>query len=296
MYRFPHRRLLRVPVRRATCGSAAMTDWRTLKASVRGAAHHRAGLPNQDAVRIACTDGGLPLIVALADGHGSPKSFRSQHGARSAVAVALKVCGTLFTLDSLSQKKRWAEEQLPRELVRHWRERVNRLLVRRPFTLAELESLDPASRRQVEAHPDLAYGSTLLAVVVAPTFILYLQLGDGDLLTVAARGEVERPLDRDERLIANETTSLCSDKAWNEVRVRFQGLAGAPPTLILAATDGYANSFRDETSFQQVAQDLWGMVRDEGDAVVNLHLKEWLNEASRQGSGDDITVGLIWRP
>ena len=66
--------------------------------------------------------------------------------------------------------------------------------------------------------------------------------------------------------------------------------------MILAATDGYANSFRDETSFQQVAQDLWGMLRDEGDAGVNLHLKEWLNEASRQGSGDDITVGLIWRP
>lgn len=72
----------------------------------------------------------------------------------------------------------------------------------------------------------------------------YLQLGDGDLLTVAASGEVERP------------------------------------PLILAATDGYANSFRDETSFHQVAQDLWGMVRD---------------EASRQGSGDDITAGLIWR-
>lgn len=41
-----------------------------------------------------------------------------------------------------------------------------------------------------------------------------------------------------------------------KVRVRFQGLAGAPPTLILAATDGYANSFHNETSFQQVAQDL----------------------------------------
>lgn len=29
-----------------------MTAWRTLKASVRGAAHVRAGLPNQDAVRL----------------------------------------------------------------------------------------------------------------------------------------------------------------------------------------------------------------------------------------------------
>ena len=270
-----------------------MTDWRTLQASVRGAAHHRAGLPNQDAVRIACTDGGLPLIVALADGHGSPKSFRSQHGARSAVAVALKVGGTLFKLENASQRKRWAEEQLPRELTRRWRERVDRSLDRRPFALAELEALDPVSRRQIEAHPYLAYGSTLLAVVVTPAFILYLQLGDGDILTVSASGEVERPLAKDERLIANETTSLCSAKAWNEVRIKFQALAGAPPALILAATDGYANSFRDEAGFQQVARDLWMMVQDEGLEPVRSNLKNWLNEASRQGSGDDITVGII---
>ncbi|MFO1419720.1 MAG: PP2C family serine/threonine-protein phosphatase [Candidatus Competibacteraceae bacterium] len=271
-------------------------NWRTLAASVRGAAHHRAGLPNQDAVRVARANGGLPLIVALADGHGSAKSFRSQHGARSAVAVALEVRGALFEPDSLSRIKRWAEERLPLELVRRWRERVDRSLVRRPFAPAELESLDPASRSQIEVNPYLAYGSTLLAVVVAPTFILYLQLGDGDILTVSASGEVERPLPRDERLIANETTSLCSDKAWNEVRVQFQALAGAPPALVLAATDGYANSFRDEASFRQVARDLWEMIRDEGVAAVQPHLKAWLNEASRQGSGDDITVGMIWRP
>ncbi len=271
-----------------------MTDWRTLKASVRGAAHHRTGLPNQDAVRVACSADGLPLIVALADGHGSAKSFRSQRGARSAVAVALKVCGTLFKLDSLSRIKRWAEEQLPLELVRHWRERVDRSLARQPFTPAELESLDPASRRQVEANPYLAYGSTLLAVIVAPTFILYLQLGDGDILTVSASGEIERPLAKDERLIANETTSLCSAKAWNEVRVKFQALAGAPPALILAATDGYANSYRDEASFRQVARDLWEMLRDEGVEAVQSNLKNWLNEASQQGSGDDITVGIVY--
>jgi len=270
-----------------------MTDWRTLQASVRGAAHRRAGLPNQDAVRIARANDGLSLIVALADGHGSAKSFRSQHGARAAVAVALAACGALFKLESASQRKRWAEEQLPRELTRRWRERVDRSLDRRPFALAELEALDPASRRQIEANPYLAYGSTLLAVIVAPTFIVYLQLGDGDLLTASASGEVERPLAKDERLIANETTSLCSAKAWNEVRVKFQALAGAPPALILAATDGYANSYRDEAGFQQVARDLWEMIRDEGIEPVQSNLKHWLNEASQQGSGDDITVGVI---
>ena len=286
------------------CGNTAMNEWRTLKASVRGAAHDRAGLPNQDAVRVARFKDGLPLIVALADGHGSAKCFRSQRGARLAVIVAQQVCGQLFKLDRPSQIKRWAEEELPKGLVRCWRERVDRLIARQnarqntrqPFTPEELEPLDAASRRLVETHPYLVYGSTLLVVIVAPGFILYLQLGDGDLLTVSAAGEVERPIPKDERLIANETTSLCSDQAWNEVQVRFQTLAGAPPALILAATDGYANAFRDEAGFEQVGKDLWALLRDGGDAAVKPHLKDWLNEASQQGSGDDISVGLIWRP
>lgn len=80
------------------------------------------------------------------------------------------------------------------------------------------------------------------------------------------------------------------------MRVKFQALAGAPPALVLAATDGHANAFRDEAGFQQVARDLWEMIRDEGVEAVQPNLKDWLNEASQQDSGDDITVGMIWRP
>jgi hypothetical protein len=272
-----------------------MLQWRTLKASARGASHCRSGLPNQDAVRVSGCKDSSALMVAVADGHGSPKSFRSQTGARLAVIAAQLVIGQLLKLDSPSQIKRWAEERLPEHLVRCWRERVDKMLQRKPFTHQELASLDASGRSQIEDQPYLAYGSTLLAVVVAPAFILYLQLGDGDILTVSTKGNIERPLPRDDRLIANETTSLCSDRAWNEVRVNFQTLAGTPPALIFVSTDGYANSYRDEAAFKQVALDMWAMLKDEGELAVKPHMKEWLNEASQQGSGDDISVGLIWR-
>jgi hypothetical protein len=279
---------------------AAATPWRMLRASVRGAAHHRAGLPNQDAVRIArCAvlDEGddTTLVLALADGHGSPKSFRSRQGARLAVAVALQVAGHLPPTASPSQRKRWAEELWPLELVRGWQEAMEQRLVRQPFTAADLAALDEQGRRQVEARPALAYGSTLLSVIVAPVSILYLQLGDGDLLTVSADGEVARPLPPDARLFGNDTTSLCAPRAADDVRVYCQTLAGAPPALIMAATDGYANSFHDDAGFRQVACDLWAMLRDEGELAVRPHLRDWLNEVSRQGSGDDISVGILWR-
>nr|WP_146108640.1 protein phosphatase 2C domain-containing protein [Chromatium okenii] len=115
------------------------------------------------------------------------KSFRSQCGARLAVLAAQQVCKHLVEFEHLSQCKHWAEEQLPVAVVRQWQERVERRLARQPFTAAELAPLNDAARRQLENQPLIAYGSTLLAVIVAPKFILYLQLGDGDLLTMTTK-------------------------------------------------------------------------------------------------------------
>jgi hypothetical protein len=235
------------------------------------------------------------LTLALADGHGSARSFRSREGARLAVAVALRVAARLPPAVLPSHRKRWAEEQWPLELVRAWQAAVDRRLSRHPFTEVELAPLDASGRHAVKAHPRIAYGSTLLSVIITPSAILYFQLGDGDLLTVAPDGSVARPLPPDARLFANETTSLCAPRAAADARVYCQTLAGSPPTLILAASDGYANAFRDDTGFLQVARDLWDLLGTEGESAVRPHLRGWLEEASQQGSGDDISVAILWR-
>jgi len=130
---------------------------------------------------------------------------------------------------------------------------------------------------------------------VAESFILYLQLGDGDILTVSERGEVTRPLPDDTRLFADQTTSLCIPEAWRDFRIRFQGLTGAPPALILLSTDGYANSFVNEAAFLQVGGDIWDLLRAQGLEQVQASLVGWLTEASEKGSGDDITLALLCR-
>jgi hypothetical protein len=122
-----------------------------------------------------------------------------------------------------------------------------------------------------------------------------LQLGDGDILVVSETGEVIRPLPGDERLFANETTSLCSHNAWCDFRVSFQPLLSRPPALILLATDGYANSFHNEVGFLKVGPDILEKIRSGGLDVVNEGLETWLSETSQLGSGDDITLGIICR-
>jgi hypothetical protein len=279
-----------------TDGSATPL-WCAIGASRCGAAHRRTGLPNQDALRLPELPTESPLILAVADGHGSSKSFRSDRGAQLAVATAQRVCRHLpcnpHEVMNLSAIKRWAEDHLPQEIVRCWREAVAEELATHPFTAEESAVLGAACRDNPGCY--LAYGTTLLVVVVTATFILYWQLGDGDILTVADNGEVRRPLPGDGQLFANETTSLCSKQPWRHVRTAFQVLAGAPPALILVTSDGYANSYRDEAGFLQVGNDLLAIIRAQGLEYVAAHLETWLDEVSRQGSGDDITLGIVYR-
>ncbi|MGC9397355.1 MAG: protein phosphatase 2C domain-containing protein, partial [Anaerolineae bacterium] len=199
---------------------------------------------------------------------------------------------------SLSTIKRTAEERLPGEVVRRWRMAVSRHLDEHPITQEELETLeerrDAKARRSIEKAPQVAYGATLLSVLITSGFILYMQLGDGDILTVADNGEVTRPMARDPRLIANETTSLCMHDAWREVQIKFQALYGPHPALILLSTDGYANSFVNEDAFLKVGSDILDILRTDGVEVVEQNLSDWLKDASQAGSGDDITMGLVF--
>ncbi|HWS87875.1 MAG TPA: PP2C family serine/threonine-protein phosphatase [Pyrinomonadaceae bacterium] len=279
-------------------------EWRVMGETVPGASHLRAGIPNQDSILQVRESGrGLPVVVSVSDGHGSDKCFRSDRGSGFAVQEAARLVGEFLDesrgrADHTELESR-AKDYLPREFVRRWREAVEADIKARPFTGAELEAVEKRdglrALKLVASNPLLAYGATSLTVAVEESFILYLQLGDGEILNVSATGEVGRALPEDERLFANETTSLCTPDAEGNFRVRLQPLAGEPPALILLSTDGYVNSFSDSAGFFKVGSDLLEMLRADGFDPVNASLKGWLEEATRSGSGDDCTLGLICR-
>ncbi len=257
-------------------------QWQVVGQTVRGATHERNGLPNQDAIYWLPASGrGSSVVLTAADGHGSARYWRSHIGAALAVEKAAQLTEEFLhnqaSVDNLSLIKHATEEWLPRALVRNWSEAVAEHLTSDP--------MDPES--------SVAYGATLIVAAVTERFVLYLQLGDGEILTVSERGEVGRPLIKDERLFGNETTSLCAPEAWRDFRVSFQPLTQSPPALILLSTDGYPNSFRDEAGFLQVGSDILRLIRDNGLASVKDHLEGWLRDSTRAGSGDDVTLGIL---
>jgi serine/threonine protein phosphatase PrpC len=294
-------------------GSARMADeklpieWRIIGETVPGASHIRVGTPNQDSLLfVRESSRGLPVIVSVADGHGSPKCFRSDFGSQFAVKKAVQIVGEFlderrgrFDLAVIESK---GKDYLPKEFVKKWRKTVEYHLKNNPFTEDEFKKLEEKSgavaRKLVEENPLLAYGTTTLTVALEEDFIIYMQLGDGDILNVSGAGEVSKPLPEDARLLANETTSMCLPKAENDFRFFVQKISDKQiPAMILLSTDGYLNSFSSEEGFFQAATDILEMLRAEnGFNDVNDNLKAWLEEATSKGSGDDCTVAIVFCP
>ena len=284
--------------------SGCKGPWRVFGCSVRGAAHIRSQTPNQDAIGW-CTgpEAGLPILLAVSDGHGSPRSFRSDVGAALAVDATLAAFTRFLEFlpsgcDSATLNAE-ARGFLPREVEYQWKRRVLDHLALHPFSETETETLyvhrleGPESPDRL--NPFLAYGATVLGVLLTDQVLVQLQLGDGDLLNVSASGEVVRPLPPDERLLGNETTSLCNTHAARDMRLTVTPLQGEAPHLILVSTDGYANSFRDDAAFLRIGPDILEFLRPDGARNVPDNLQGWLEEASRDGSGDDITLGILYR-
>ena len=276
--------------------------WRVISGSARGAAHVRLGLPNQDARMSWATRGetGAAAVLAVSDGHGAARHFRSEVGARLAVETATSLLKQRIVREGTGLLEGGAAAVAPvlEEIVLAWQRAVAVHAGEHPITDEEWATLAQDSqpdetRRAIEASITIAYGTTLLAVVAMERHVVYAQLGDGDILCVDGDGRTSRPLPPDPRLAGNQTTSMCMPEAWREFRVEVR--QGALPALILLSSDGYANSFRSDSDFLQIGPDYLQMWRQRGTAALSAELPEILGDASASGSGDDITLGLIVR-
>ena len=269
--------------------------WHVFGDTARGAAHLRNDKPNQDfwAFRRDPGDRGRNVLLAMADGHGGARSFRSAKGAELAVAAATEVLWP-----NRRQAYRDLRDPEPHRLatmiVRSWRESVARDIVLCPFSTEELVCAGPDDMPRDQAGY-LAYGATLLAVVAATDAILYLQLGDGEILTVSERGIVESPLGKDNSLLGVETTSLCQEHAVDNVRFAVHAVQDRWPALILLTTDGLPTSYEDDAGFRKFARDLVDVLHEHGRQHVQQNLYSVLRNASDHGSGDDISVAIAYR-
>ena len=251
--------------------------------SVRGTSHALTNLPNQDAV--AYRREGRWTYLAVADGHGSKRHYRSDRGAAFAVATAVELLGrSARAIEAGGAGGVLAT--LAQDLVAEWREKVE----------ADIRLWPVPERPGFESHA--VYGSTCVAAAIGPGCSLFLQIGDGDILASTPASEVDRVVPLDPHLVGAGTYSLCQPDAVARTHLR---LFTAPhplssPDFVMAGTDGLSKSYPRDEDFLAVARHFRASLRSVALQPFLRSLEPWLAECSGRGSRDDITVALYAVP
>jgi len=269
--------------------------------SAHGAKQIEAKKPLQDSSG-RLDEAGDFIAIAVSDGHGGDKYFRSDQGAEFAVAVALdcvKACFDeqvfvdAFTADESTdtdRKKRIA--QLEESIVWRWNEAVRQALEEHPFEAEELSALEADVQDEMRDESSdsraRAYGATLLVAVVGEGFWFGMHIGDGTFV-VKQDGEYSQPIPLDERCVGPYTTSICAKDA---IRYFHHAWGFDVPDAILIASDGVDESFSS-------IEGLYGFY----DTVIQSSLEDWegniteleayLPQLSAKGSRDDISLAWI---
>ena len=262
--------------------------------SVQGASHKRAGTECQDSNRNFSFDDGT-IILAVADGHGSKSCPYSKSGSNIAVNVFCHVMGNIRgnyigePEKLLTYLNREGETKIAQAIDSEWKRRV---LKAHTDNKRGMPGIDNKVKQKAEIYKQ--YGTTLVGLMITPSFLFAFQLGDGDISYVDNNGFAL--VLQSDKILGTETHSLSRLDSWKRaITLVCRRDDSAPlPCLFMLSTDGLSNSYTNEQEFQKTCVDYFEMIKEHGAEAVDANLKKWLSETSEMGCGDDITLLMTY--
>ena len=273
----------------------------TFHKTVLGYSHSLRDISCEDA-SASYSDGNRRFhIASVADGHGDATCMRSGKGALAAVQTAVE-CLTEFAeqvLDAAPQAEGYpglrerlsipkhraaVMRQLTDVIVSRWYAFVERDAAEHPFSEEELKLAGPGSH---------AYGTTLIAALMLPEYLILIQQGDGRCDVFFEDGRVEQPIPWDDRCYENVTTSLCDEDAAEGIRFCVLDRRERQVAACYLGSDGVEDSYRDMDGTHRFYMELSCRIHEDGPEIFEASLADRLSALSRQGSGDDISVSGI---
>jgi serine/threonine protein phosphatase PrpC len=276
--------------------AAHQPGWRAIVAAQIGAHHESSGLAYEDACAVLPESAVAPRItIALADGHGHARHFRSSRGAQIAVDVATQVASDeaagAIDGEALRQALR---TRIGPEVVARWRSEVEADIAADPVSAIELAAAGLGMSATLDDKV-FGYGATLILAIATPEWLMCAQIGDGDAFAITTSGRVIRLVPHDPRLDGWRTTSLCLPDALESMRFGALRVADSDVCAVLLATDGYANAHAREDWDVAFGTDIVALLGAHGIEWIAEALPRWVETcASSAGSGDDTTVALLF--
>ena len=263
---------------------------KAISACVQGASHKRQNLECQDSCKIDVLENGY-IILAVADGHGSSSCPRSKQGSQFAVETFCLILKDLLLrnndLSSISSYlTREGDTTLAIKIEQEWKDRVFR-----DYWGFESGSIETTAD---EKGLFKKYGTTLLGVVISDELLFSFQVGDGNIVIVD--DDKVQPLIEPDKILGVETHSLSRKNAWIKAKTSLimRNPQHQNDLLIIVSTDGFINSFASQNDYNFACNSYLQNIKEYGLEEVEKSLPSWLDETSELGSGDDITLALVY--
>lgn len=272
----------------------------TFHKTVLGYSHTLRDIPCEDASGSFSDEGGRFHIAAVADGHGDATCMRSGAGALGAVQTAV-ACLTEFAERVLDTQEAegyfslWERLSVPKYRAAIMRQLTDTIISRWYAFVRQDEEKHPLSEEELKlAGPGVhAYGTTLIAALALPGYLILIQQGDGRCEVFFEDGSVEQPIPWDERCFENVTTSLCDEDAAEGIRSFVLDQRDRRAAACYLGSDGVEDSYRDMDGTHMFYRSLSCQLHERGPEGFDTCLAEMLPALSKQGSGDDISVAGI---
>lgn len=261
-----------------------------IRCSQIGASHIRESKPNQDFSGYESLQNGKVRVLCVSDGHGSKRSFRSDLGSEFAVDISKNIAFDWFS-DHTPTIKNLKEidgcERFCRKIIHLWTEKVHKHFKENPLSEDEKFLLGE------ENNFSIIYGATLVLAVITPSYTFYVQLGDGNIISINEKNELTHPITADSTVIANDTHSLCETNAADHIKYEIVEHSSLPK-MILLTTDGLPNSFATDKHFNEAILEICLAIDNHGIYKISEEIPKWLKDYTELGSGDDITLAIFY--
>jgi len=281
-----------------------MGVYKSFAVTVTGGSHTKQGKGCQDSS--FKSDGSEIAIAVVADGHGEDNCFRSDRGAKLAVACAVKGIREFTRI----HKSKFSGKEKPfsqndfhkaiRDLVKHiialWQENIGKDIAAYPFLPAELEKADEKHRKRFAAgnKQSKAYGATLIAATITGHYWFAIHIGDGRLNVLQSDGGFEQPVPWDEKCYLNVTTSICDDDAFERARCYFSFHAtNPPPAAIFLCTDGIDDNYPidgNEKHLFKLFRTIALTFAEDGFDSTCKQIEDLADSFATKGKGDDTSI------
>lgn len=228
-------------------------------------------------------------IISASDGHGGKIYIRSDKGSRFA-SLSIREIFKEIKYKNLEIFNDKIEENIKIKILCRWNEFVENDILLNPFNEKELNGLNNEEKENLINNPEIAYGSTLNAIMTLKDKLICVSVGDGGCLLIK-ENKVEEVFESDDENVANFTSSLCETDAFNHIHIKVVSNLNLDGALVF--TDGFINPFQNLDNLNHLFIEQFLKLDDE---KRKENIEYFVNKmGTKIGIGDDVSLGILWK-